>query len=98
MVVVSISDQPPPDIGTVEALTHRRRLSDKILVAFHHACDDRNLEIADQLVKTFECLLSKGFTNPAQDRRKAVETLVGAHKRLWHLKQVAATDTPAAGI
>jgi hypothetical protein len=75
------------DPTMVEALKYRRRLSDKIMVAFAHACEDGDLSIADQLLKTLESLLSRNFDVPGHDRRKAVETLVGASSWLWHLKQ-----------
>jgi hypothetical protein len=56
-----------------------RRLSDKILVAFHHACDA-------QLLKTLEAMLTRRGVPPEQNRRRALESLVAAHERLWHLR------------
>ncbi|MBN9000249.1 MAG: FAD-dependent monooxygenase, partial [Rhizobiales bacterium] len=37
-----------------------RRLSDKILAAFHHACDQSDLEVAEQLLRTLELLDRSG--------------------------------------
>jgi len=63
-----------------------RRLSDKILVAFHHACDAQDLVVAEQLLKTIETMLTRRGGGPDPNRRKALESLVAAHERLWHLR------------
>ncbi len=63
-----------------------RRLSDKILVAFHHACDAQDLVVAEQLLKTLESMLTRRGVPSEQNRRKALESLVAAHERLWHLR------------
>jgi len=65
---------------------HGRRLSDKILVAFHHACDAQDLMVAEQLLKTLESMLTRRGVPPEQNRRRALESLVAAHERLWHLR------------
>ena len=63
-----------------------RRLSDKILVAFHHACDAQDLTVAEQLLKTMETMLTRRGVPAEQNRRKSLESLVAAHERLWHLR------------
>ena len=63
-----------------------RRLSDKILVAFHHACDAQDLVVAEQLLKTLESMITRRSVPPEQNRRKSLESLVAAHERLWHLR------------
>ena len=63
-----------------------RRLSDKILVAFHHACDAQDMAVAEQLLKTLESMLTRRGVPSEQNRRKSLETLVAAHERLWHLR------------
>lgn len=65
---------------------HTRRLSDKVLVAFHHACDTSDLEVAEQLLGTLEMMLSRRTPNPDSNRRRSIESLVAAHERLWHLR------------
>ena len=65
---------------------HGRRLSDKILVAFHHACDAQDLAVAEQLLKTLEGMITRGGLPAEQNRRKQIESLVAAHERLWHLR------------
>lgn len=65
---------------------HSRRLSDKILIAFHHACDQGDFEVAEQLLRILEMMLTRRPTFPDQNRRRNLETLVAAHERLWHLR------------
>jgi hypothetical protein len=63
-----------------------RRLSDKILVAFHQACDQGDFEVADQLLRVLELMLTRRSVTPDANRRRNIETLVAAHERLWHLR------------
>ena len=65
---------------------YSRRLSDKILVAFHHACDQADYEIAEQLLRILEDMLTRRTVPPDANRRKSIESLVAAHERLWHLR------------
>jgi hypothetical protein len=72
--------------GQSAAARHGRRLSDKILVAFHHACDAQDLQVAEQLLRTLENMLTRRGMPAEQNRRRAIESLVAAHERLWHLR------------
>lgn len=65
---------------------YTRRLSDKILIAFHQACDQADLEVADQLLRILEMMVSRKPLTPDGSRRKNMESLVAAHERLWHLR------------
>jgi hypothetical protein len=65
---------------------YTRRLSDKILLAFHHACDQADYEIAEQLLRILENMLTRRTVPPDVNRRKSIESLVAAHERLWHLR------------
>ncbi len=65
---------------------YSRRLSDKILLAFHHACDQGDYEIAEQLLRILENMLTRRTVPPDSNRRKSIESLVAAHERLWHLR------------
>jgi hypothetical protein len=65
---------------------YSRRLSDKILLAFHHACDQGDYEIAEQLLHILETMLIRRTVQPDTNRRKSIESLVAAHERLWHLR------------
>jgi hypothetical protein len=72
--------------GTSPPPRHGRRLSDKILVAFHHACDAQDLQVAEQLLRTLENMLTRRGVPAEHNRRRAIESLVAAHERLWHLR------------
>ena len=65
---------------------HTRRLSDKILIAFHHACDQADYEVAEDLLRILETMLTRRPTSPDGNRRRNIESLVAAHERLWMLK------------
>ena len=65
---------------------HSRRLSDKILVAFHHACDVMDLEVAEQLLRLLETMTTRRPRPEDGNRRRSIEGLVAAHERLWHLR------------
>ncbi|MGH7101701.1 MAG: hypothetical protein ACREFJ_04835 [Acetobacteraceae bacterium] len=79
------------EVSTAEAPAaaaprYTRRLSDKVLVAFHQACDQADLEVAEQLLRVLELMLSRRPATPDQQRRRTMEGLVAAHERLWHLR------------
>jgi len=64
---------------------YSRRLSDKIQAAFDHACDERELIVASDLLVTLEVVLLR--VAPKPDRREAiVAPLMASHERLWHLR------------
>ncbi len=65
---------------------HTRRLSDKILVAFHQACDTTELDVAEQLLGILEKMMGKRPTANEGNRRRNMESLVAAFERLWHLR------------
>lgn len=69
-----------------------RRLSDKILVAFHHACDINDFEVAETLLRTLELMLTRRPTPADLGRRRSMESLVAAHERLWHLRHPVSDD------
>ena len=72
--------------GQSGAPRYSRRLSDKILLAFHHACDQGDYEIAEQLLRVLESMLTRRTVPPDTNRRKSIESLVAAHERLWYLR------------
>ncbi len=63
-----------------------RRLSDAILRAFHQACDQKEIGIAETLLKAAEAAVERRRAQHLPDRRDR-ESLVEAHQRLWHIKQ-----------
>jgi hypothetical protein len=71
---------------------HSRRLSDKILIAFHHACDQGDFEVGEHLLRVLEMMLTRRPVTADTTRRRHMESLVAAHERLWHLRHPQATD------
>jgi hypothetical protein len=65
---------------------HSRRLSDKILIAFHHACDQGDFEVAEQLLRVLDMMMTRRPVPPDANRRRNMESLVAAHERLWYLR------------
>ena len=74
------------ETGPGGAPRYSRRLSDKILIAFHHACDQNDFEVAEQLLHVLEMMLTRRPLTPDGTRRRNMESLVAAHERLWHLR------------
>lgn len=77
----------PDDAVTAKAPRYTRRLSDKILIAFHQACDQGDFEVAERLLNVLEMTIaSPRLSHPGTERRRDKETLVAAHERLWQLR------------
>jgi hypothetical protein len=72
--------------AAASAPRYSRRLSDKILIAFHQACDQADFEIAELLLHSLELMLKRRPMVPDSNRRRSMESLVAAHERLWHLR------------
>lgn len=77
---------PAAGRGAAPAPRHTRRLSGKILIAFHHACDQGDFEVAEELLRILEMMLTRRPASPDANRRKNLESLVAAHERLWLLR------------
>ena len=91
--LVNRQDAEAPTEATAPATPrYSRRLSDKILIAFHHACDQGDFEVAEQLLHVLEMMLTRRPLTPDGTRRRNMESLVAAHERLWHLRHPE-TDT-----
>ena len=88
--VQQTDDQVSGDSATPEVVRYTRRLSDKILIAFHHACDQADFEVAAQLLQVVETMLTRPSLTPNGNRRRNIESLVAAHERLWSLRHPAA--------
>jgi hypothetical protein len=63
-----------------------RRLSDHVLIAFHHACDQSNIETARSLLDVLEFMVRRPRPSADGRERRAEESLVTAHERLWHMQ------------
>jgi hypothetical protein len=69
---------PPAD--TRANRTHRQnpRLSDRILTAFHQACDERDLEVAERLLAVLAMVIVGRRHQPTAPDRHDQESLVAA--------------------
>lgn len=90
--VSQADDQSGREGGQGAAPRYSRRLSDKVLIAFHHACDQADFEVAEQLLHILEMMLTRRPLTPDGTRRRNMESLVAAHERLWHLRHPASND------
>ena len=86
-----LSDNPEYKDTAFEAVPpsipkHTRRLSDKLFLAFHQACDTVNLDVAEQLLRILEKIMSKPHSANEGNRRRNMENLVASYERLWHLR------------
>lgn len=71
---------------TVKAPRQRRHLSDHILIAFHQACDERDLEVAERLLAMLAMVIAGRRHQPTAPDRRDKESLVAAYERLWALR------------
>jgi hypothetical protein len=65
---------------------YTRRLSDHLLIAFHHACDQGEVEVARRLLDALEFMVRRPRLSPDGRERRAEGSLVAAHERLWHMQ------------
>jgi hypothetical protein len=65
---------------------HKRRLSDLILIAFHHACDLPDVEAASELLHILDFMTIRHPSLPTGRERRVQEGLVAAHERLWQIR------------
>jgi hypothetical protein len=70
--------------------TPRRRLSDKILAAFDQACEQRDLEVAELLVRALERALTGVGGKGRTDKRGDVGAVVEAYARFRELRDETA--------
>lgn len=78
--------------GTPEG-RYTRRLSDKVLIAFHHACDQDDVKVAESLLKVLEFMIRREPILPAGGKkRRTAQSLVAAYERLWALRRPASFD------
>jgi hypothetical protein len=75
---------------------HTKRLSDEILVAFHLACDQREIDIASELLHVLEFMAKRNPLFPAGEARRVQQSLVAAHERLWQIRH--AENGGGAGV
>ena len=68
-------------------MTELRRLSDKILAAFNQACEQRQVEVAEHLLRALELSLTRYGGRNAADKRDHLGPVVEAFGRLEALRQ-----------
>ena len=83
-------EQSSSDNEAPRALRTKRRLPDKILTAFHQACDQGDFEVAVGLLGILETILTRPPITRDAPRRRHEDGLVAAHMRLWDLKHSGA--------
>ena len=83
---------PADTPGTGRPAGKQRRLSDHILIAFHFACDQEDLEVADRLLAILERMLLGGVPRRRPERRTNFRPLIAALERLWTLRHPEARD------
>ena len=66
-------------------LRRPRRLLGDVMIAFHFACDQNELEMADRLLVMAETVMRRPSPVGHLEHRQDVDTLVAAHERLWDL-------------
>jgi hypothetical protein len=71
---------------------YARRLSDHVLIAFHHACDQGDIEAARRLLDVLEFMVRRPPRGPGGGERRTKESLVAAHERLWHIQHPEAFE------
>ena len=82
----------------LEPVRQVRRLPERLLVAAHQACDLGALGVAASLLSVAEVVLLQPSLGSSGAHRRAVEGLVAAHERLWHLRRADRVDPdPFAG-
>lgn len=83
--VLTTLNEVAPRAAPDRPIRHRR-LSDKVLIAFHHACDTSDFEVAKRLLDLLEIMLARRLIHADHNRRRSIEGLVAAHERFWHLR------------
>ena len=69
-----------------------RRLWDKVLVAFHHACDVDDFQVAELMLGTLEMMIGRTPQSGDISRRRNIQGLIAAHERLWTLRHPGEPD------
>jgi hypothetical protein len=73
-------------LPTVPKRVRQKRLADKILLAFHAACDEQALDVADRLLEVLTKLIKEPPVLPTGIDRRMQQDLTEARERLWNLR------------
>jgi hypothetical protein len=88
---------PPADTTANKKRRYPRRLADRVLTAFHQACDQRDLEVAEQLLAVLAMVIVGRRHQPTAADWHDDESLVAAYERLWDLRHpdtIGGSDEP----
>jgi hypothetical protein len=77
--------QSPRLFGVRATARRQRRLSDKIRVAFHTACDNGAVEIAERSLNQLDLLIHRPPRLPTKFDRRRPESIVALCERLANL-------------
>ena len=78
--------------------TPRRRLNDKVIEAFEQACDEGDLDIAQELFWALELALSRKSGPGEMERRRQVDYIGDASARLEALKHARRLDSSPPAV
>jgi hypothetical protein len=83
------------DAMTAIMSRYTRRLSDKILIAFHQACDQAHFKVAERFQKVLESMIAaqrRARALRGSERRWDQGAVIAAHERLWQLRRPDAEE------
>jgi len=86
-----------PSLPRASAVERKKSLADhqslisRMFLAFHHACDAGDLEIAERLLKIVEVKLTADGLMAGRTGRVPLRSLVAACERLWGLRNATAS-------
>jgi len=64
--VIATPDEVAHNVARNSPRRHSRGLSDKLRIAFHHACDNSDLEVAERLLTLVEIMLMRRYLHRSQ--------------------------------
>ncbi|WP_376100037.1 hypothetical protein ACE7GA_13070 [Roseomonas sp. CCTCC AB2023176] len=84
----SIRVPPDPRAGKLASSPrYTRRLSDKLLMVFHSACDQGRLDVAESVLDLAEQVVRRDPPPMQPERRRQdMVAIVQAYERLWELR------------
>jgi hypothetical protein len=78
-------------LGMASRSPTTKPLADKILIAFHQACDQQSYPVAWELLLVLE-IVAMRVSFISADARRIQQSLVAAHERLWLLRNPTPKD------
>jgi hypothetical protein len=70
-------------------MNQARRLSDRILLAFEQACEQRDVLVAEHLIRALEVALTKEGGPGSVDKRKELGPVFEAYEKLKALRNAS---------